>query len=67
MMLNWIVLLTLFIFVQTKTFCEKKLSCSLGTRNKIKLCVVYFNQLLGAARTQKLVETLFSPMFSLFC
>ena len=28
--------------------------------------VVYFDQLLGAARTQKLVETLFSAVFNLF-
>ena len=30
------------------------------------LCVVYYNQLLGAARTLKLVELLFSAIFSLF-
>ena len=29
--------------------------------------VVYFNQLLGAARTWKLVKTLFSAVFNLFC
>ena len=29
--------------------------------------VVYFDQLLGAARTQKLVELLFSAVFNLFC
>ena len=30
------------------------------------LSVVYFDQLLGAARTQKLVETFFQPFFNLF-
>ena len=29
--------------------------------------VVYFNQLLGAARTQKLVELLFFSRFQAFC
>ena len=29
--------------------------------------VVYFNQLLGAASTQKLVKLLFSAVFNLFC
>ena len=29
--------------------------------------VVYFDQLLGAARIQKLVEQLFSAVFNLFC
>ena len=29
--------------------------------------IVYFDQLLGAARTQKLVEILFSAVFHLFC
>ena len=28
---------------------------------------MYFDQLLGAARTQKLVETFFQPFFNLFC
>ena len=28
---------------------------------------MYFDQLLGAAHTQKLVETFFSPVFNLFC
>ena len=31
------------------------------------LSVVYFDQLLEAARTKKLVETLFSAVFNLFC
>ena len=31
------------------------------------LRVVYFDQLLGVARTQKLVELLFSAVFNLFC
>ena len=30
-------------------------------------CVVYFEQLLGTARTQKLVELLFLAVFKLFC
>ena len=29
--------------------------------------VVYFDQFLGAARTQKLVKKLFSAIFNLFC
>ena len=29
--------------------------------------VVYFDQRLGAGRTQKLVETFFQPFFNLFC
>ena len=29
--------------------------------------VVYFNQLLGAVCTRKLVELLFSAVFNLFC
>ena len=29
--------------------------------------VVYFDQLLVAARTQKVVETFFQPFFNLFC
>ena len=33
----------------------------------IVLTVVYFDQLLGAARTQKLVEILFLANFNLFC
>ena len=28
---------------------------------------MYFNQLLGAVRTLKLVETFFQPFFNLFC
>ena len=31
------------------------------------ITVVYFDQLLGAARTQKLVKILFSVVFNLFC
>ena len=31
------------------------------------LIVVYFDQLSGAERTQKLVETFFKPFFNLFC
>ena len=43
-----------------------KIPCYLGYLTIIKLsfiCVVYFDQLLGAARTQKLVETFFSAVF----
>ena len=31
------------------------------------MSVVYFDQLLGAERTRKLYETLFSAVFNLFC
>ena len=31
------------------------------------LAIVYFNQLLGAVRTQKLFKQLFSAVFNLFC
>ena len=34
---------------------------------KLDLFVVYFDQLLGAARTQKLIETFFQHFFNLFC
>ena len=33
----------------------------------MKMPVVYFDQLLGAVRTQKLVKLLFSAIFNLFC
>ena len=33
------------------------------TSKTLLMCVVYFNQLLGVARTQKLVETFFSAVF----
>ena len=32
-----------------------------------KIGVVYFDQLLGAVRTQKLAKTFFSAIFNLFC
>ena len=34
---------------------------------RAKLGVVYFDQLLGAARTRKLVKILFWAVFNLFC
>ena len=45
-----------------KQFCKKYISCIL---EKEKVCVVFFDQLLGAARARKLVETLFSAVFNL--
>ena len=46
---------------------EQGLVCLDCLENKIKYCVVYFDHLLGAACTQKLVETIFQPFFNLFC
>ena len=35
--------------------------------NVVHACVVYFDQLLCAVRTQKLVGTFFQPLFNVFC
>ena len=40
---------------------------SLSLSFSVFIFVVYFDQLLGAARTQKIVEQLFSAVFNLFC
>ena len=51
--------------LRSKNLCfvwNHKYACS-----TILVCVVYFDQLLGAVSTQKLVKLLFPALFNLFC
>ena len=48
------------------TWAASHVSHSSSHFSRRKAIVVYFDQLLGAARTQKLVETFFSAVFQPF-